>query len=269
MITRVITGAGLLALLLFTLYVGGWLFAVIWTACVLVAVAEMFSALSGRYKLVSWPTWLALLISIPCFLLLDENAVIGALVAVVYFTFLLVCIIGLFRDNPKLDDMLVSVLPLLTVALPGMCLLSMVRLPLNLQRALLGLTFFVPVMGDMAAYFIGVRYGKNKLNPVVSPKKTVEGALAGLSGSTLTGMAVFGVAYALGMSPPPMYMFVVMGFIGGLVGQVGDLFASMVKRHCGIKDYGTIFPGHGGMLDRLDSILFVAVFVFAFQQMVL
>ena len=268
MMTRIVTGAGLLIFLLLGLYMSGWVFAVMWTGCVLIAVAEMFAALSGRYKPVSWPTWLALLVSIPCFLLLDEGAVIGALVAVVYFTFLLVCVIGLFREVPKLDDMLVSVMPLLAVALPGMCLLSMVRLPLNLQRTLLALVFFVPVMGDMSAYFVGVRHGKTKLIPMVSPKKTVEGALAGLIGSTFTGVVVYAAAYALRFGPPPLYHFVIMGFVGGLVGQVGDLFASIIKRHCGIKDFGSIFPGHGGMLDRLDSILFVAVFVFAFHQMV-
>lgn len=268
MMTRIITGAGLLVLLLFALYMSGWVFAVLWTACVMLAVAEMFAALSGKYAIVSWPTWLALLISIPCFLMLDEGAVIGALIAVVYFTFLLVLLIGLFREKPRLDDMLVSVLPLMTVALPGMCLLSMVRLPINLQRTLLALTFFVPVMGDTAAYFIGVRYGKTKLIPPVSPKKTVEGAVAGLTGSTLTGVAVYLAALALGFGPPPWFHFVLMGFIGGIVGQVGDLFASIIKRHCGLKDFGSIFPGHGGMLDRLDSILFVAVFLFAYQQLV-
>lgn len=268
MMTRIVTGAGLLILLLFALYMSGWVFAVMWTACVLIAVAEMFAALSGKYRPVSWPTWVALLVSIPCFLLLNEGAVVGALIAVVYFTFLFVCMICLFREKPKLDDMLVSVLPLLVVALPGMCLLSMVRLPLNLQRTLLALVFFVPVMGDTAAYFIGVRHGKTKLIPEVSPKKTVEGAVAGLAGSTLTGIAIYLVTSVLGFAPPALYHFLIMGFVGGMVGQVGDLFASIIKRHCGIKDFGSIFPGHGGMLDRLDSILFVAVFVFAYHQIV-
>ena len=61
----------------------------------------------------------------------------------------------------------------------------------------------------------------------------------------------------------------VIGLVGGLAGQIGDLFASMVKRHCGVKDFGSIFPGHGGMMDRLDSILFVTVFVYIYYLIIL
>ena len=65
---------------------------------------------------------------------------------------------------------------------------------------------------------------------------------------------------------PPLWHFAVIGLVGGIVGQIGDLFASLVKRHCGVKDYGTIFPGHGGMMDRLDSVLFVALLVYMYQS---
>ena len=65
---------------------------------------------------------------------------------------------------------------------------------------------------------------------------------------------------------PPLWHYILIGLIGGVVGQIGDLYASLVKRHCGIKDYGTIFPGHGGMMDRLDSTLFVAVLVYLYQS---
>lgn len=270
MTTRVITGAGLIVLLLTVLYFGGWAFSVVWIAAVLIAMAEEFSVLKkAEHRPVAWPTWAALIVSIPCFLMLGHVEAISILIAVVTVTFFVVCTVVLFRSNPRLDDMMFSLMPLFTVALPGMCMLALNRLPSSLQRVLLLLSFFVPTMGDMVAYFVGVRHGRVKLNPVISPKKTVEGALGGLIGSTLTAVVIYFLAGPLGYSQFPVWHFVLIGLIGGVVGQVGDLFASMVKRHCGVKDFGTIFPGHGGMMDRLDSILFVTVFVYIYYLIML
>lgn len=119
MITRIITGAGLILLLLSALYFGSWYFATLWIAAVLIAVAEEFNALEkAGHRPVAWPTWAALIISIPCFILLSDIAAISILLAVVTVTFFVVCAIVLFRHNPRLDDMLFSLMPLLTVALP-------------------------------------------------------------------------------------------------------------------------------------------------------
>ena len=270
MTTRVITGAGLIALLLTVLYFGGWAFSIVWIAAVLIAVAEEFSVLTkAKHRPVAWPIWAALIVSIPCFLMLGHIEAINILIAVVSATFFIVCTVVLFRSNPRLDDMMFSLMPLFTVALPGMCMLALNRLPVSMQRPLLLLSFFVPTVGDMTAYFLGVRFGRLKLNPIISPKKTIEGALGGLAGSTLTAILIYFLADVLGYSRFSFWHFAVIGLIGGLVGQVGDLFASMVKRHCGVKDFGTIFPGHGGMLDRLDSILFVTVFVYIYYLILL
>lgn len=270
MMTRIITGAGLLVLLFLALWLGGWVFAVLWIAAVLLAIAEEFTALTAAgHRPVAWPTWLALVVSIPCFLLLSDTEAIRILIGMIFLTFLIVCINVLFRSEPKLVDMLMSILPLLSVALPGMFLLAMARLPVSLQRTLLALSFLVPTMGDMAAYFVGMRYGRVKLNPTISPKKTVEGAIGGLVGSMLTALVIFIIASILGMSPPSVIHFLIIGLCGGFVGQVGDLFASIIKRHCQIKDFGHIFPGHGGMMDRLDSILFVAVFIYTYYLLFL
>ncbi len=268
MMTRTLTGAGLFLLLLFALWMGGWVFAVLWAACVLIAVGEEFKVLSmAGHRPVTWPTWAALLVSIPGFLLRDPASATGILLIMIFFTFLIVCVNVLFRSNPLLEDMLFSLLPLLSIALPGMALLAMNGMEAGSQRVLMALTFFVPVMGDMAAYFVGVRYGRVKLNPIVSPKKTVEGAIGGLLGSLLTALAIYLIALTFTSSLPGIWHFVLIGLIGGFVGQVGDLFASIIKRHSQVKDFGSIFPGHGGMLDRLDSILFVAVFVYSYQML--
>lgn len=122
--------------------------------------------------------------------------------------------------------------------------------------------------GDTAAYFAGCAFGKHKMAPVVSPHKTWEGAVGGVLGSIVAGVAITAVYAALngGIVGLPMkelgwqyYLLIIaLGFIASILGILGDLFASAVKRQCGIKDYGTIFPGHGGILDRFDSVMFIA-----------
>ena len=128
------------------------------------------------------------------------------------------------------------------------------------------LAFGVPLFGDTCAYFIGSRWGKRKLCPAVSPKKTVEGAVAGLAGSVAWATALAGVFSAF-MPIPPLWHFPLLGLLGGIAGQMGDLFASLVKRHCGIKDFSNIIPGHGGMMDRLDSVYWAAVFMYVYLNL--
>lgn len=124
--------------------------------------------------------------------------------------------------------------------------------------------------GDTAAYFAGRAFGKHKLAPIVSPHKTVEGAVGGVVGSIVAGVLLTAVYTMLSanhdvisvrMRPEHYLILVVLGAVASVLGILGDLFASAVKRQAGIKDYGTIFPGHGGILDRFDSVMFIAPFV--------
>jgi phosphatidate cytidylyltransferase len=107
-------------------------------------------------------------------------------------------------------------------------------------------------LSDSGAYLVGRSYGRRQLVPVVSPKKTVEGLIGGLVAAALTGalaIALFGlgVSWAIGL---------LLGVVVGVVGVVGDLAESIMKRQAGVKDSGSLIPGHGGMLDRLDALLF-------------
>lgn len=115
---------------------------------------------------------------------------------------------------------------------------------------------------DIFAYFGGSLFGKTKLCPKLSPKKTVEGAISGVAGSLL-GMLVYGyiLKSAFGFSLDFIELAVV-AVITSVVSQLGDLSASSIKRQYGIKDYGNIMPGHGGAMDRFDSIMFAAPFVY-------
>ena len=117
------------------------------------------------------------------------------------------------------------------------------------------LVVVVTWLNDTFAYLVGRSFGRRKLAPVVSPKKTVEGSIGGVVGAIVAG--ALGVAlFGLGVSP---LIGALVGVALALVGQVGDLAESLVKRQAGVKDSGTLIRGHGGILDRLDAMLFALV----------
>lgn len=118
---------------------------------------------------------------------------------------------------------------------------------------------------DSAAYFVGRGFGKNKLYPKISPNKTIEGAVGGL---VFAVIAFVGLAYLL-IPEIPMIHTVAFGLIVGTIGQIGDLAESMLKRDAGVKDSSHLIPGHGGILDRFDSILFVAPSIFIYFCIIL
>jgi phosphatidate cytidylyltransferase len=109
----------------------------------------------------------------------------------------------------------------------------------------------IVMAADTAAYFTGRALGRHKLAPAISPGKTVEGAVGGLAGGILGALAVRGAGFAL-----PVGHAVVLGALVAIAAMAGDLVESLLKRWAGVKDSGALFPGHGGMLDRLDSLLF-------------
>jgi len=118
--------------------------------------------------------------------------------------------------------------------------------------------FAVVWLGDSAAYFGGKFLGRHKLHPRVSPKKTVEGSLFGLAGSVGGAFLI----HAVCSTPLLPWQLALLGLVGGTAEQVGDLCESILKRSTGIKDSGTLLPGHGGMLDRIDGLLFAAPVVY-------
>ncbi len=120
------------------------------------------------------------------------------------------------------------------------------------------LIFLGAWVSDTFAYFTGMLLGKHKLIPSISPKKTVEGAIGGVV-FTLIAFVIYGVVLNNVFSVSiPLYTFIILGVFLPVVSQIGDLIASAVKRQYGIKDYGKVFPGHGGVLDRFDSVMLVA-----------
>ena len=125
-------------------------------------------------------------------------------------------------------------------------------------RYFIMLPFVIAFASDIGAYFAGVTLGKHKLCPVVSPKKTVEGLIGGLLLAVL-GTVIYGLILQFAFAFKVNYLYVVIyGLIGALGGVFGDLSFSVIKRQTGIKDYGHLIPGHGGILDRFDSVVVVA-----------
>jgi phosphatidate cytidylyltransferase len=118
----------------------------------------------------------------------------------------------------------------------------------------LGLLLAIIMASDTAAFFVGSAWGRTKLAPRISPHKTVEGALGGLVGGVIGALAI----RQLGLPGMPLGHAVGLGLLVAGLGILGDLDESLLKRWAGVKDSGTLFPGHGGMLDRLDSLLFGA-----------
>ena len=128
-------------------------------------------------------------------------------------------------------------------------------------RILILLPFVISFMSDTCAYFVGRAFGKHKLAPVISPNKTVEGLFGGMLGGVI-GVIIYCVVLQQILDLQIRYLFVaVYGVLGSLGAVFGDLCFSAVKRQTGIKDYGNLIPGHGGILDRFDSMIVVAPLV--------
>ncbi len=178
--------------------------------------------------------------------------------------FLLVLLITMILSHPKFDirDVENTYIGFFYVCF----LLSHIALVRELPdgKIYVWLIFITAWGSDTGAYFAGRKFGKHKLAPVLSPKKTIEGSIGGILLSALLSV-VYGVIMNNFMGNDifqVMVKFAVIGVLGSIVGQIGDLTASSIKRSTGIKDFGRIIPGHGGVMDRFDSVLFTAPMVY-------
>ncbi|GHC55795.1 hypothetical protein GCM10008083_20210 [Ulvibacter litoralis] len=116
---------------------------------------------------------------------------------------------------------------------------------------------------DTFAYIIGKSFGKHKLLERISPKKTIEGFFGGLVGAVIASFFIFKY-----LSDYDFYIWIILALISSVFGTIGDLIQSKFKRQAGVKDSGKLMPGHGGLYDRLDSIIYASPFIYAFLEII-
>ena len=252
--TRLISGILLVAAALLTIITGG---AVLWTVLLCISVIgaeELYRAMDvhkNGFGLLETAACLGILLYYGAAALdfgrYGKMAVILALILILFvyvFTY------------PKYDAQQIAAAFLGIVYVAVM--LSYIYLTRNLENGhfIVWLIFLCSWGCDTCAYCVGMLIGKHKMAPVLSPKKSVEGAVGGVIGA-----ALLGVAYAAA-TKGPMAGYAVICAAGALISMVGDLAASAVKRNQGIKDYGKLIPGHGGILDRFDSVIITAPVIY-------
>lgn len=274
--TRVITAiVGIIVLIGVMFTFNTLIFNLVIAAITLIAVHEIYSALGFEKK-----DWLMYAVLVPYTLLVmtSNYQVMRRLVMPMSFLLVTFYAIYLVVRNGTISYQKASGL-LMFSGIVIFCFYSFIRLKelLPVEQYGYDAVFFILLIlcfawgGDTCAYFAGRAFGKHKLCPVVSPKKTVEGAVGGVLGTMVFGVLVT-VIYSIAADRMEEFtrsnigvsMYVIIALlacVAAVLGIYGDLFASVVKRQCGIKDYGTIFPGHGGILDRFDSVMFIAPFV--------
>ena len=283
MIKRVITASILIIIMGLGIWLQGWPLRVLLLVGMLMSVSELYRAFRRiGYDPVRWTGY------VYCVLAVLAQAYYASLTNGIFqsispamFALIIGLLLGMtniiLKGKVAFDSMMSTLFPMLYPGLFFSLILTLQDLDTRLASTVaLVLTFFIASVNDTFALFIGLRWGRHRLSPEISPKKSVEGAIAGLVSSVIFAVLVPWVTSRLALSNaamasqlaeaplPPLWAFALLGLVAGALSQIGDLVASLVKRHCGIKDFGTIFPGHGGMLDRMDGILFCGVACYVF-----
>ncbi|MBQ8834815.1 MAG: phosphatidate cytidylyltransferase [Oscillospiraceae bacterium] len=261
--TRILTAAVLVPLLfIVALVLPKMVAAVIFSVLMAIAAYELLyrTGLVRHTRLVLYSCAMAFAVSMWSY----ADAIHAYLVLLILaFTFLLFAEMMLDHVKVRMEKLGLCFYAGLVVPF---LLSSLVRiLTMYIGRYVIMIPFVVAFLNDSGAYFVGLKFGKHKLAPVVSPNKTIEGALGGVA-TAMVGMLIYALIIDL-IAPQLTVRYgiaLLYGLAGAAVGIFGDLCFSVVKRQTGIKDYGNLFPGHGGVLDRCDSLMAVAPLMEAF-----
>ena len=260
---RIVVGAISLAILLTLIWVHGWVLAVVAAVAALIAEYEMIAAAKHKELAPVAPVlygYTALLLPTYYFIGFEGVVLLMMLAAVCCFIF------AIFSKKHDFTSVRESLFMLIYPQLLFLFLYIIIFSEnIMVSRMMLLISFASSVMTDICAYFVGSLCGKRKLCPEISPKKTVEGAFGGLLGGIIGLVAV---VLLMGESKTDIGWYILLGLVLSVMSQLGDLSASLVKRHYGVKDFGWLFPGHGGMMDRLDSTLFTMPMVCAFFRLI-
>lgn len=239
-----------------------------WCSVLLFTVAAGLMSYEFTYKtgLVSNKTKVSLSVGfsaiLPWLFYLKADSIL--LVFSVFLFISLIFAVSLFEKRSDTNDLFVCLFG--GFFLPSIVSILVAVLDMNNNKMLLLIPFIASWTPDSFAHIIGSLFGKHKLLPHISPNKTVEGAVGGVVGG-IAGMLIYGSILHLLNYNVNWLLFIIIGLVGAVFGLLGDLSFSYIKRKCCIKDYGNLIPGHGGVLDRFDSTLFVIpVCVFIIQN---
>ncbi len=265
--TRILSAAVLLPLfLVVVLVLPAWATAIVFGAVAALAVYELMyrTGMMKNLRLVVYAMVMAVLVS---FWSLSKSASLGAIGVVVYLLVLLGEYLWSFSQGGKLRFEKLCLCLVCGLLIPYL-LTAMVRIRAMYagidpsQNALGKYLILIPCIltftADSAAYFVGGAIGKHKLAPVISPKKTIEGAMGGVI-CTVAFVELYALLLDKAFGFDVIYGYgILYGILGSVISILGDLTFSVIKRQVGIKDYGNLIPGHGGALDRFDSMILVA-----------
>lgn len=262
--TRIITAVvALCALMPVLLLSQTIIFPVAMSICAMIAVYEVMGCIDVRKK---WSFFLTTLFfsamilsfSVIYFVISAEMNMLPMIFALTYIYVFLIFAFTMFSKGEIKFNQATKLVALTMYVLIGFISIILLRREPSAGQYIYLLVFIGAWTTDTGAYFVGVFFGKHKLIPEVSPKKTVEGALGGILGCVL-GYLIFGMIVSCFFNATVNFISLsLLAVAVSIISQCGDLIASYVKREHGIKDYGSLFPGHGGIMDRFDSIIAVA-----------
>ena len=259
--TRLISGILLVIAALLTIISGGYVLFFTLLCISLIGMQELYKAMgihedrTGLLEIVGYLG--AVLYYISLLLGFESYGLMAVLVSLILVMFVYVFTYPKYHAN----QVMAAFFGVVYVAV----MLSFILMTRNLPdgKFIVWLIFLCSWGCDTCAYCVGMMIGKHKMAPVLSPKKSVEGGVGGV-----VGAALLGVIYAAATQGPMVEYAVICG-IGALISMVGDLAASAIKRNQGIKDYGKLIPGHGGILDRFDSVIFTAPVIYYLAKIIL
>ena len=268
--TRILTGIiAFFVFLPFLIFSDTWAFPIAMAICGVISVFELLHCVGLHKSLaVTIPLCLAAIATPICLRLLGiETTLPAALGALLVLQLYILAITTFSKGMLSITDASVALLTSVYI-MAGFSAMVYLHDFHEGGRYLYLLTFIGAWVPDTFAYFTGVLFGKHKLIPDISPKKTIEGAIGGVVFCVLAFVG-FALLYnnlwlVEGGKALPIWLMAIVGLITAVVSMVGDLTMSLIKRHYGIKDYGRILPGHGGFLDRFDSVIAVAVILAVF-----
>lgn len=278
---RVITGAAFAIVVLAGVLLQGWTMLALLSFAMVASTYEMYKAIrSTGIEPVRWAGYVfcGMTIAAECVAFYVPGEMPVSMIALLLSVMAAMTRLVL-RGKIAVESLMATVFPMLYPGIFYMVLMELLQFENRAAITVaLVLSFFAASVNDVFALFTGMLLGRHKLAPELSPKKTIEGAIGGLIASVLFSMAIPGLLKLLlgASSPlladfdalPPLWSFALLGLVAGVLSQVGDLTASMVKRHCGVKDFGKLLPGHGGVMDRMDGILFCGSVCYVFFKIV-